>query len=253
MFKLFALFAGVIVASFGGADTLKTYQCPKVTTAPTIDGRLDDDAWAHAPAVVLVQTHDGAPVDKLTLAKMCWDSDNLYVSFRCSSKDIRASVTNHDGNIFLEDAVEIFIDPDGDLKTYIELDVSPINVTFDAKFDPAAGASLGAQLAPQWTCQGFRTATTVDGTVNVRTDTDQCWTAEMAIPFKSISAGTPAVNDTWRANLYRAVIRPRPTELQAWSPTYASSQAFHVTKRFGKIVFVEKNRQGTLAKTKPRS
>jgi hypothetical protein len=248
-----ALAAVIILAQICQADTLRNYNCPKVCQPPILDGRLDDPAWSVAAAVSLVDTMNGGPVDRLTVARMCWDDENLYVAFRCSSPDIKGSVTDHDGPIYLEDAAELFVDPDGDLKSYTELDLSPGNVAFDADFRPDIGQGLGSESSTAWTCAGYRSATAIDGTLNDSSDRDRCWTAEMAIPFQAIGEKTPVPGQTWRANLYRSYMRPRPSELQAWSPTYTSGLAFHVPKRFGIITFVDTNRQAQLAKTQSRS
>jgi hypothetical protein len=66
--------------------------------------------------------------------------------------------------------------------------------------------------------------------------TDATWTAELAIPFRSLVAETPRLGSRWRANFLR-IDRPPgvPRELSAWSPT--GRPLFHVPERFGVIEF----------------
>lgn len=211
-----------------GAQGLPIYPCPKIDVPPTIDGRVDEDVWQSAPVVNLSITETGDAPERSTKARMCWDDNNLYISFECTDPQIWATLTKHDDPIYNEDVVEAFLDPDGDLKTYIELEVSPKNVTFDASFDAENGRPLGSDEARNWTCEGMRTAVTVN-------ETDQRWSVEIAVPFASLDRPTPSPGEMWRGNLYRIDYRPEPAEFQAWSPTMARN--YHRTERFGVIVF----------------
>lgn len=227
------------LASLGSMNAAPVYLCQKVAVPPTIDGVLDDSAWQVAKAVTLVSTITGLPVLRSTVVRICWDDTHLYLAYDCAGSDIWGTVTQHDGPIYLQEVAEVFLDPDCDGKTYTEIDVSPRNVVFDAQFDPDKGAPLGSRTAQEWTCSGLKTAVTVDGTLDNRNDTDRGWRVEMAIPFASIGVPVPKPGQVWRANLYRYSSRPRPAELQAWSPTYNRNQAFHVLERFGQIVFTD--------------
>jgi len=64
----------------------------------------------------------------------------------------------------------------------------------------------------------------------------ESWTAELAIPFRSLIAEPPRPGDTGAGNFCR-IDRPKvgPRELSAWSPTRRDT--FHVTERFGAIQF----------------
>lgn len=254
-FSLFlcALFASILLIGACRADSTKLYRCPKVSDPPVIDGVLDDEAWMRAPAVMLVDNHTAQPAKHLTIARMCWDDTCLYVSFQCSSTDVWGTVTEHDGAIFLQECVEIFADPDCDLASYVELDVSPRNVTYDAMFDPANGITLDTNKPSLWTCEGWRTAVRVDGTLNNHNDIDRGWSAEIAVPFASIGTRPPVVGQVWRLNLYRVIGRSRPWELDAWSATQADGAAFHVPSRFGTVVFADEGRMLAKAPTRPKS
>lgn len=213
---------------------LPVYHCPKVAVPPIIDGRPDDDAWTLAPVAALSITETGKAPSRATTASMCWDNDNLYILFECEDPEIWATYTEHDDPLYDQDVVEAFLDPDCDPNTYIELEFSPKNVTFDAKFDIPAGLTLGNKDAFLWTCEGMRTAVTVDGDLD-DPSTHLGWTVEVAVPFASLGRETPRPGEEWRGNLYRIDYRPEPAEFQAWSPTIARN--YHTTSRFGTIVF----------------
>lgn len=218
---------------------METYFCPKVSIAPKIDGILGDEAWATAPEVRLVLAETGQSPVNDTTARMCWDDECLYVAFECRDNDIQATFTKHDDPVFLEDAVEVFLDPDSDLETYFEIDVSPANVVFDALFDPNSGLALGDDRPKEWTCKGLRTAVTVDGAINDHTVVDVGWTAEIAIPFASLGRSVPQSGESWRANLYRVDRSNSSMEYQAWSPTLVTPVSFHVPGCFKTVVFTD--------------
>lgn len=212
-----------------------TYLCPKVAIPPVIDGNLDDEAWKSAPAIRFVLAQDGAAAKMETIARMCWDDDNLYISFACEDEDIFSSYTKHDDPIFNEEVCEAFLCPHGDLSNYFEINVSPRNVVFDSTiFVP--GHPTGKSDAG-WDCEGMQTAVVVDGTLDCRTDKDKVWYAEMAIPFGSLGRQAPKPGEQWRGNLYR--IERNPLEFQCWSPTLRDPANFHIPDRFGTIVFAE--------------
>jgi hypothetical protein len=118
--------------------------------------------------------------------------------------------------------VEVFLAPGvEDPVRYVEIEVSPPGVLFDAAIHNPTGlrADLTADLA--WDCPGIRWQV---GRGTERQD----WWAELSIPWE---APPPRL---WRANFYR-VERPRDgaPEFTCWSPTLTSPADFHKPARFG--------------------
>lgn len=220
------------------ATALPVYICPKVAVPPAIDGKLDDGAWTHAPVVTFVRSQDGKPATKLTKAWMCWDDENLYISFDCVDSDVWGTLTKRDDPIYGQEVVEFFLAPSCDLQRYYEFEVSPRNVIFDAIIVNTTGrAPDSSKTDVAWTCKDLRTAVIVDGTLDNRNDVDRGWTAEVAIPFASLDRAAPKPGERWRANLYRIDLSPPPIEFQAWSPTLIDPANFHVPARFGTVLF----------------
>src|SRR6185369_5438176 len=109
-------------------------------------------------------------------ARVLWDDKNLYIAFEFQDSDVHSDFEKHDDKLWTQDAAELFIDADGDRRTYIELQVSPRNVTFDSWL-PAYRDNDNAWDAP------LVTAVQVNGTLNKSDDTDTGWTVEMQIPL----------------------------------------------------------------------
>lgn len=221
------------------ASGLVTYKCPKVSVPPVIDGKLGDEAWNAAPPVRLVLSTTGQPATKQTIARMCWDNENLYISFDCQDEDIWNDYTKRDDPVYNQEVCEAFLVPTCDLDRYFEINVSPRNVVFDALIRHAVKGIPGEGTDHGWTCEGLRTAVVLDGTIDNRKDKDKGYTVEMAVPFAGLGAPTPKPGQRWRGNLYRIDLMPEPAEFQSWSPTMQVPAAFHVPEQFGTIFFEE--------------
>ncbi len=228
------LHVGEIPIGDGPSAPLPTYRAARAKGPIVIDGKLDEADWQRAAPVQLVRSLDGAPTKLPTQARILWDDQNLYVGFQCEDPDVWSSYTKHDEPLYNEEAVEVFIDADGDGKTYDELELSPANVTFDAYF-PAR--RQGMDLT--WE-SGMKTAVVVDGTLNDPSDVDRGWTAELAIPIAKLSSVPhvpPQPGDRWRLNLYRLdwSQNRKVNEGSAFSPLFQPD--FHNLPRFGWLEF----------------
>jgi hypothetical protein len=220
----------------GTQVALPEYHLPKASKAPVIDGRLDDEAWKAAPAVTLLGSVDGRPVSKKTTVRLLWDEANLYVAFDAEDPDIWGTKLKKDDDIYNEDAVEVFLDADGDGATYNELQVSPHNTNFDASF-VTRRSDLPTAMA--WE-SGMKSAVQVKGSLDDASDTDERWTVELQIPIAKLNHVPhvpPVKGDVWRFNAYRLehLVRLKQIEGQSFSPLFAGD--FHHLPRFGKLVF----------------
>jgi hypothetical protein len=216
-----------------------------------IDGKLDEKAWAEAATTSeFVRTLDGQPAEQKTTAKLLWDDKNLYVAFINEDKDVWATLDKHDDKLWTQEADEMFIDADGDGKTYIELQVNPKGATFDSYLPTYR------QNNNEWE-SGMKAGVKVDGTLNKRDDTDKQWVAELAIPLtaamgkeKEMKNVPPKVGTVWRANMFR-MDQPnnRPQSGTGWSPPLVSD--FHALDKFGELIFAdEKGKVPGLAEDK---
>ena len=219
----------------GEGPSLPTYKAPKKSGDIQIDGALEDEGWKNVPSTgAFLRTSDGGQPRFRTDAKLVWDDEFLYVAFNAEDEDVWAKAEKKDDPIYQEEVVEIFLDADGDGKTYDELELSPRNVQFDAYF-PAR--RQGMDLA--WD-SGMVSAVKVAGTLNDPSDKDRGWTAEMKIPVKNLAAvprWPPQPSDKWRFNLYRLEWwgERKNNEGSAFSPPLVGD--FHHLPRFGYLEF----------------
>jgi hypothetical protein len=212
---------------------LPEYHVVRARPAPVIDGILDDAAWKRAAPVTLVNSLDGSPGRVRTTARLLWDDKYLYVSFDCEDPDVWSTFTKRDEPLYTQEVVEVFIDADGDGRTYNEIEVNAANVLFDAYYPERR---QGMDLS--WDSEAL-TAVTVQGTLNDASDKDEGWRVEMRIPIEKLAAVPhvpPRPGDRWRFNLYRLEHHGRrDIEGQAFSPPRVGD--FHALNRFAWLVF----------------
>ena len=231
-----------------GELPIPSYTVTRAAQAITVDGKADEKAWQQAERCSRFVLWNGKESADLTDCKLLWDDKALYVLFVCRDSDIQAKLKKHDDPLYSEDVVEIFLDADADMKTYMELIVNPLGTTFDNYVlrNPRDNSNAGIV---GWTLRDWKTAVRVDGTIRdpqdpaSKKDVDKSWTVEMAIPFSSFvltqgpSGKPPRAGDIWRVAITR-YDRPDPKTFvhTAWSPPYSQGWP-HITRRFGKLVF----------------
>ncbi len=159
--------------------------------SPKIDGELSDAAWARCIAVEL-DSEMGATAAaeervRQTTARICRDGETLYAAFQCREPAIGEVPVGAEGTAdgLCAENVRLFIAPaesGGDF------------FIFGADANGARHESslrAGAAWAPEWEVKCLRTP--------------EGWTAEMAIPFKSLGITRELGRETWRVNFTRCV------------------------------------------------
>ena len=228
-----------------GAKPAATPQLPlaiasKLPAGATIvvDGKLDDAAWQPLKWTPYWTAPDGSkrPAPR-TRAKFTWDDQYLYVGVHSLDDDVWGTFTERDSNTWEQEVIELFIDADSDKTDYLELQVTPANVVFDAKF---ATHRSDLKVARAWNMAGLKTGAHVEGTLNARDDVDQGWSVEIAVPFAETpgSRNPPEHGALWRVNLFRwDAPKAGRQQAAAFSPPVVGD--FHALDRFGRLRFVD--------------
>jgi Carbohydrate family 9 binding domain-like len=181
--------------------------------------------WRDLPASPLLHVVTGKPPDQGTEVRTAWDADELRVLFCAIDAHPWATLTQRDAPLYTEEVLEIFLDPVGDLQSYFEFEVNPLNAVLDLVIRRNRSGLLKDFT---WRCAGLRTAV-------LRTELG--WNAEFSIPFRSLIAEPPPPGAQWRVNFCR-IDRPdgKERELSAWAPT--GQPRFHLPERFGHLTFL---------------
>ncbi|MDI9586347.1 MAG: DUF4091 domain-containing protein [Acidobacteriota bacterium] len=183
--------------------------------SPTLDGQIGPDEWRGAGEATLRENNGGAPKASTRL-RVGFDDRALYVAFDCDETDMEKTARNvypnHDGSIWNNECVEVFLDAAGDQVSFVHFITDILNQRHDLLGNDSYGYN------PQW-----------ESAVSER---EAGWSVEMALPFSSIGVPAPTDGDAWRANFCRE--RKAVNELSAWRPTFGS---FNAPGSFGLLVF----------------
>jgi hypothetical protein len=173
---------------------------------------------------------------------MTWDEQNLYVFVSVTDTDVFSPYKNHDDPLWKQDAVEMFIDADGNRQGYVELQVNPNNATFDSFF-----ATTRAQPGDEKWDSNMVTSVKARGTPDKEGDTDQGWDIEIAIPLAAVKGRAdqmqvrlpPQVGDRWRLNVVRVDARSGGGGPSASSWNRISYSDFHALDKMLTVVFAD--------------
>ncbi|MBN2562105.1 MAG: DUF4091 domain-containing protein [Phycisphaerae bacterium] len=207
-----AIWIALITSATGAVPLVQVGRGP----VPEVDGKLTDAAWSPCAQLMpfILMDGDGLAAAQ-TRALILYDADNLYVGFRCdepSPNQIVANNTTHDGALWHDDCVELFIRRSGS-KRLFHIIVNSVGATYEAR-DEETGWSPALKAA------AFK-------------DKDS-WSVELAIPFSALG-GAPGPGEAWRANFCRE--RKVKSELSSWS---CARGRFSSPGTFGEILFAEK-------------
>lgn len=201
-------------------------ECRYFGTLPELGADAAHPFWENIAPMPLRENVTGGEPEQGTWVKLAHNAQDWRVLFHAEDTDAWATLTARDALLYTEETVEIFVDPVGDLASYFELEINPLNAVCDLMLRRTR-SGLRKEFA--WHCAGLRST--------VR-KTDTAWISELAIPFSSVSVDAPpAAGAVWRVNFLR-IDRPRhrERELSAWSPTFRPN--FHIPERFGFLEFV---------------
>jgi hypothetical protein len=195
--------AGIgLVAALAVASAPTSARAVRSGTAIVVDGVLDETAWADATALPQVASLDGEPDEGApTLVRFAWSDAALHVAAELPDVDVWSTFVRRDDPLWKEEVFElfVFVEPNG--RDYLELQVSPRGVQFDARFVRHRDGDTGWNGA-------WQAAVDLRGTVDDRSDRDQGWTAELAVPWSDICGNTAlqcpvAAGTVLRVNAFR--------------------------------------------------
>ncbi len=212
-----------------GPRTSDAVQAMKRSGPIVLDGALDEAAWQQTPAMMLRPTIDKATVSQATTVRFVWDEAFLWVGFDVDDDDPHNPATKRDAPLYESEALELFIDADGDRDVYVELQASPHDVVFDASFAGGARQHMNLAYDVPWT-----TATK---------PRPLGFTQEWRIPVGAlldVPPGEPRPGARWQINVFRLERRRQngvvvATEASALSPPHRPD--FHALEAMTSLVF----------------
>jgi len=206
---------GVLLTVAGSALANTDVRAVRVDTPPQIDGRLQEAVWQQAAVIsdfYQRQPDTGEPVTEPTKVYICYDQDNLYFGFFCQDdpEKITAKELARDVSLAEDDRVQIILDTFMDHRSGYWFQIGPRGSIGDALVSEN-GAAFNKQWDGLW-----------EGKARI---TDQGWTAELAIPFKTLSFR--AGQTTWGLKLIRHI--KRKLESVYWPTANLDTYRFQVS------------------------
>ena len=186
---LFVLYSNSL---FLGTDELTVLYVEKVLNSPAIDGALNDECWKELKIIKDFRQrrpNEGEPATEKTEVRICRNDKTLFIGVRCfdsQPEKIRAGVMQRDATVKGDDYFFVLIDPFGRSRE---------GYYFRTNANGAKGEALinsdMSKPKMDW-----------DTIWDVKSQIDELgWTAEFAIPFRSIPSDTKS--DIWRIDFGR--------------------------------------------------
>jgi hypothetical protein len=201
MKSCFLLILFIFSITFSQQKSLQTFN---VKNPPKIDGIISNNEWAFpdsATNFIQMEPSKGLPSTERTVVYACFNEKQLYFAFKCFDKDPPSIVSNIQTRDVLsknDDEILIILDSYADSRSAFCFLINPLAVQTDFRI-----ADDGRRLDTNWDTIWQASARR----------TEWGWSAEIAIPFSSISYNSALTE--WIVNFGR-VIRSN-SETAYWS------------------------------------
>jgi len=235
------------------------YTVLRVGDSLQIDGLAGEKAWEKAAWINDFSNITGlglAPKGE-TRAKMLWNDQYLYLYIELKEKNLWATIKQHDVAVYRENALEIFVDPDGDNQHYMEFQINALGTVWDLLL--TRPYRNGGWSISDWDIKGLKKAVHLRGSINQPDDRDEGWSVELAFPLKSIALGSGRrlrSGTVWRMNLSRVAwplevkdgryVKKMNTKGVANEPDYwvwapQGTVNLHMPERWGYLLFADED------------
>ena len=213
----------------GGRRPLRTAAVTLINSEIRVDGVLDDREWVTAPRIGELTQREpatGEPPTEETQVTLLYDADNLYIGVMAYDSEpdgIIGTDMSRDASLRSDDRIEILLDTYRDQRNAFYFATNPAGALVDGLL------FANGQSNMDW-----------DAIWEVRTQrTDQGWSAEFRIPFKSL--GFSPGETVWGFNIARRI--QRKLEDSRWSGARLET-LFNQVSEAGEITNLEGITQG---------
>ena len=222
------LLAAALLSAAAVSMPGQTIQALPLSGKITLDGKLSEDVWNKVPtseAFKFMQNTKGVPSADTSFKVLAGD-DALYIGITCREpmmEKLKMAATERGGAVYLDDCVEIFIDPANRRNSYYHFLLSANNVQLD-DYRIEAGVNTNGPYGGLWESAVFRGK--------------DFWTAEIRIPYRAFFYTLPAdFKKTWAFNVCRE--RQPAFEISSWAQM---KTGFHAPALFGTLTGVPAKR-----------
>jgi len=233
-FMKFSSFLYLLILLCAINNYSQTFPVHKIKDKIIIDGDLSD--WKTPFSGPFVIHNSGEKATQKTFVSLSWNDENLYIGYRSDDSKIIGKSQPKDSKIYeTDDLVEIFIDPDGDGKNYVEIGVNAFSTNYDMLLKCISPGCGGWNTAMNFTIAGLETISKI---------TPEGFCTEIKIPFSSLEKVEngnfikPKIGTKWKANTFR-IDYGNTTEYLALQDYKSLKFGFHHPDEFAVFEFVE--------------
>ncbi len=182
----------------------------------TVDGLLNEEIWRTAPTIGALTQREpltGEPPSEPTDVTLLYDDENLYIGVMAhdsAPQRVIGTQMARDASLNSDDRISIVLDTYRDQRNAFYFATNPSGALVDGLV--FANGQSNMDWDAVWTVRTRRTS--------------QGWSAEFAIPFKSLSF--PAGRTVWGFNVARYI--QRKLEEDRWSGALLQTQFFQVSE-----------------------
>ncbi len=221
------------MAQDGAARGSPTAVAVRATSAPAIDGQLDDEAWAGVLAFagfVQREPFEGRPASERTEVRVLFDDAALYIGawlYDVDASGIVFGETRRDAELTDSDAFRILLDTYLDRQNGFVFATTPAGIEHDGQITrEGEGGFTGQTRQQRGSGGGFNL--NWDGSWQVATSRDASgWYAEFRIPFSTLRYPRSGVQE-WGLNFSRMIRRKYEEAL--WSPVPRQFDFYRVSQ-----------------------
>ena len=221
-----------------GAHGSRSLRAARAEAPLTVDGNLDEPAWQEARSsqeFIQKDPREGQPSTEKTEFRVVYTATTLYIGVTCydaTPGGIVAAERRRDNLLENDDSVSVVLDTFHDHRNAFLFRTNPLGTQYDALVTNE-GNSLNENWDEQWNV--------------VSRITPEGWTAEFAIPFKSLRLSEEN-GQGWGLDLER-VIR-RKNEASYWNGYRRGFLLQHVSQA-GHLEGIENIESGLRLRVKP--
>ena len=207
-----------------------------VEQGPEVDGVLDDPVWAQSAPLSDFQQKDpqeGSPSSEYTAVRIVYTKKAIYFGFRCDDSrpaEIIATERRRDQDLTKDDSVAVILDTFHDSRNAFLFRTNALGTQFDGLLTEE-GLDINISWDEKWEAEANRS--------------EEGWTAELMIPFKSLRMGAQG---EWGLEVERLI--RRKNEAVYWN-TYNRDFKFEDVSQAGLLSGLEEATQGLRWRIKP--
>lgn len=208
----------------------KTYYMKKVTGRTDFQVKIDTGELF----TELDQFPWGGEYRPITQAMACYDDEGIWICMQSYEKEIRSEITEINGEICTDSALELYIMPDPENSDiYFDIEFNPLGVAFYS-YGPSRETQIDIEPRPK---EYFKVETLICQDSNI----GSYWQIIYNIPFEFIYGYIPEAKIhkgvAARGNFFKCGDKTKYPHYIAWNNIVWPHPDFHRPEYFGTIIF----------------